>query len=183
MKKEVEGIPRPLALTYRLLSLTAIALVVAIVAVSALVLVGDRERGAVAQKQGQSAKGAPKETRALSTGAATSSTTNGETAQGETFFTGLGSVRAPTADQPPATVIAVPVFPYDKGDIPFCEELAAKVQQFRAIVASRISEHRAQDLRGAGETELKAAILADFNAHLVLGKIRDLYLPEFLIID
>jgi len=145
--------------------------------------VGDGKNGAFDKKQDQPAQGVPKETRTLSSRAATTGTTDGRPPQGETFFTGLGSVRAPTADQPPATVIAVPVFPYDQGDTPFCEELAAKVQQFRAIVASRISKYRAQDLRGAGETELKATILMDFNAHLVLGKIRELYLPEFLIID
>lgn len=102
---------------------------------------------------------------------------------GDAFFTGIGTVRAPTADTPPAVAVFSIVFPYDPADSAFSEELAAKVREFRNSAREIVSRHKSTELKADGESALKAELLRSFNALLVLGKIRELYVPDFLVID
>jgi flagellar basal body-associated protein FliL len=98
-------------------------------------------------------------------------------------FTGLGRLRCPTAGPSPATVILQAAFPYFPGDRPFSEELVSRIRDFRSLTAAYFGALQAEELRVKGEDEVKAELLAQYNALLRLGQITALYFNEFMLID
>jgi flagellar basal body-associated protein FliL len=153
--------PRFLTLLCRVLLLLALALVLAIAAgtVYALVL---RPKSAVRPSVSGSAPAA---------------------SQDAAVFTGLGRLRCPTADSSPAMVILQAAFPYFPEDRPFSEELVSRIRDFRSLTADYFAALRAEELRVKGEDEVKAELLAQYNALLRLGQITTLYFNEFMLID
>jgi flagellar FliL protein len=99
------------------------------------------------------------------------------------IFTGLGRLRCPTAGPSPALVILQASFPYFPGDRPFSEELVSRLRDFRSLTAAYFAALRAEELRGKGEDEVKADLLAQYNALLRLGRIRALYFNEYMLLE
>ena len=99
-----------------------------------------------------------------------------------TSFTGIGTLRAKSADPKPAVVVATIAFPYDSGDKAFSEELARKAPVLKAAAESVIASKKADDLAPAFEGSLKAALRDAFNKRLSLGKVGEVWLSDFAVI-
>jgi flagellar basal body-associated protein FliL len=97
-------------------------------------------------------------------------------------FTGIGTLRAKSADPKPAVVVATIAFPYDSNDKAFSEELARKAPVLKAAAQSVISSKKADDLAPAFEGSLKAALRDAFNKRLSLGKVGEVWLSDFAVI-
>jgi flagellar basal body-associated protein FliL len=98
-------------------------------------------------------------------------------------FTGLGRLRCPTAGPGPALVILQASFPYFPGDRPFSEELALRLRDFRALTAAYFAALSPEELRRKGDDEVKAELLARYNALLRLGRIEALYFNEYMVVE
>ena len=98
-------------------------------------------------------------------------------------FSGIGRLRIPLAGQPPATVVLSISFPYPADDQPFAEELATRVGDFRSITVDYFSTLRREDVAGLDTSVMAGEILARYNALLRLGRIRELYFTDLIIID
>ncbi len=99
------------------------------------------------------------------------------------YFSGLGRIRAQTADSKPAAVVVSIVFPYNKEDRAFTEELSAHIPQFRQIAVNYFSSQTAAGLKKSGEEAIKAELLSRFNKMLRLGSITTLYFNDYLIVE
>jgi flagellar basal body-associated protein FliL len=110
---------------------------------------------------------------------------------GLSVFTGIGRLRAMLA--PPAqqkngssdggvAVVITIEFPYDDSDKPFFEELSLNVARFRAVTLDYFASIPADSPLLTGEPALKRALLSRYNALLYLGKIKELYFSDFMII-
>jgi flagellar basal body-associated protein FliL len=99
------------------------------------------------------------------------------------IFTGLGRLRCPTAGPNPGLVILQASFPYFPGDRPFSEELASRLRDFRSLTTTYFAALSPGELRNKGEDEVKADLLANYNALLRLGRIRTLYFNEYMLIE
>jgi flagellar basal body-associated protein FliL len=99
------------------------------------------------------------------------------------IFTNLGRLRCPTAPPSQATVILQAAFPYFPEDRPFSEELVSRIRDFRSLTAAYFGALGAKELRVKGEDEVKAELLAQYNALLRLGQITTLYFNEFMLIE
>ncbi len=104
--------------------------------------------------------------------------------KGRASYTGVGTVRAKSADaNSAAVVVATIAFPYDSGDRPFAEELRRKAPVLKAAAASVLSARKAAELAPAFEGSLKAALRDAFNARLSLGKVTEVWLSDFAVIQ
>jgi flagellar basal body-associated protein FliL len=101
----------------------------------------------------------------------------------ENIFTGIGRLRAVSADKPAVTIVVSIAFPYTPEDRAFSEELNAKVPEFRNTALEYFSTHRAADLRSTSEENIKAELLRRYNSLLRLGSISVLYFNDFMFID
>jgi flagellar basal body-associated protein FliL len=100
---------------------------------------------------------------------------------GGAVFSGIGRIRTASADG--NTIIVSIAFPYNRDDIPFAEELTARITEFRNISFAFLSGQTAEALRTMGEGAIKAALLEQYNAVLKLGSITELYFNDFMIVD
>jgi len=98
-------------------------------------------------------------------------------------FTDIGTIRAKSADPKPAVVVATVAFPYDSTDVPFSEELKRKAPVLRAAALSCLGSRTAERLGPAYEAGLKAALRDAFNARLSLGKVEEVWLSDFAVIQ
>jgi flagellar basal body-associated protein FliL len=101
----------------------------------------------------------------------------------ENIFTGIGRLRAVSADKPAVTIVVSIAFPYTPEDRAFNEELNAKVPEFRNTALEYFSTHRAVELRNTSEENIKAELLRRYNSLLRLGSISVLYFNDFMFID
>jgi flagellar basal body-associated protein FliL len=99
------------------------------------------------------------------------------------IFTGLGRLRCPTAAPNPGLVILQATFPYFPGDRPFSEELVSRLRDFRSLTAAYFAALSPDEIRRKGEDEIKAELLANYNALLRLGRIQTLYFNEYMLIE
>jgi len=104
-------------------------------------------------------------------------------AKGRAAFTGIGTIRARSADPRPAVVVATVAFPYDSGDVPFSEELGRKAAVLRAAALACLEARKAEQLAPAYEAGLKSALRDAFNARLSLGKVEEVWLSDFAVIQ
>jgi len=102
---------------------------------------------------------------------------------GRASFTGIGTIRARSADAPAAVVVATIAFPYDSSDGPFAEELGRKAPVLKEAALAVLSAKKAADLAPAFEGTLKAALRDAFNARLSLGKVTEIWLSDFAVIQ
>jgi hypothetical protein len=123
-----------------------------------------------------------------------------QTAEHETstpIFTGIGRLRARlapsgrqsgasadsgTATSEAAVIIAIE-FPYNAADRSFLEELSLNVDKFRSATLNYFASIPENSPLLTGEPALKQELLSRYNALLYLGKIKELYFSEFMIID
>ena len=96
-------------------------------------------------------------------------------------FSGLGRLRIPLSNS--TTLILSITFPYSVNDIPFTEELAAKLGELKATASGYFSALPEEDLIQIDEDAAKQEILKRFNSNLRLGKITALYFSDMLVID
>jgi flagellar basal body-associated protein FliL len=102
---------------------------------------------------------------------------------GRASYTAIGTVRAKSADAKGAVVVATIAFPYDSGDKAFAEELARKAPVLRAAAESLLSSRKAADLSPAFEGAVKAGLRDAFNSRLSLGKVSEVWLSDFSVIQ
>jgi flagellar basal body-associated protein FliL len=98
------------------------------------------------------------------------------------IFTGIGTIRVPTADTQPAMVILFISFIYYPEDKAFSEELALRVKDFKQIIVDYFSSFPVLELRRLDEEIIKTELLLRFNSILRLGKIETMYLGDYIII-
>jgi flagellar basal body-associated protein FliL len=98
-------------------------------------------------------------------------------------FTAIGTVRAKSSDKKPAVVVATIAFPYDSQDKAFSEELARKAPVLKAMAESVLSARKAADLAPAFEGAVKAELRDAFNSRLSLGKVGEIWLSDFTVIQ
>jgi flagellar basal body-associated protein FliL len=104
--------------------------------------------------------------------------------RGSASFTGIGTIRARSADAKGAAVIVATIaFPYDAGDRPFAEELGRKAPVLKAAAVSVLSSKKAAQLAPAFEGSIKAALRDAFNARLSLGKVTEVWLSDFAVVQ
>ena len=96
-------------------------------------------------------------------------------------FAGLGRLRIPLSNS--TTLLLTITFPYPANDIPFTEELAAKLGDLKAAAAGYFSALAEPDIIQIDEDTAKQEILKRFNAALRLGRITTLYFSDMLVID
>jgi flagellar basal body-associated protein FliL len=102
--------------------------------------------------------------------------------RGRTAFTGIGTIRARSADPDGAVVIAAIAVPYDASDIAFTEELKKKTPVLRAAAVQILQSQPAERLAPAYEAGIKAALRDAFNARLSLGKVDEIWLSDFVVV-
>ena len=102
---------------------------------------------------------------------------------GSDVFTAIGTIRASTKDSPPSVVVATISFPYPADDSAFAEELEKKTSALRAAAVSWFSERSAADLVPAYSGSVKTGLRDSFNALLSLGKVDEIWLSDFSVID
>jgi flagellar basal body-associated protein FliL len=100
----------------------------------------------------------------------------------ENIFSSLGTLRIPTADSEPETVIISIAFPYNKNDRPFFEELASRTAWFKSTVFDYVSSFTAEEIAGMDAGAINQELLKRFNAGLRLGQIRELYITDFMVL-
>ena len=96
-------------------------------------------------------------------------------------YSGLERIRVPLANS--STLLLSAAFPYSANDIAFTEELAAKINDFKAIITEYFTSIPAEKAGQIDEEAAKREILRRFNADLRLGHIEALYFSDMKIIE
>jgi len=96
-------------------------------------------------------------------------------------YSGLERLRIPMSNS--STLLLSAAFPYSANDIPFTEELAAKINEFKAIITEYFSSLSAENADQIDEDAAKREILRRFNANLRLGHIDVLYFNDMKILE
>lgn len=94
----------------------------------------------------------------------------------------LGQLRASTADNPPIAVVLKPFLEYKASDTAFQEELVAKKEVLKKNILTWFSLESAYRLSSQPPQHIKRALMEKINEPLVLGKIRNIYFEEFVIL-
>lgn len=102
---------------------------------------------------------------------------------GQATFTDIGTLRAATIDAKPAVVIATIAFPYDGSDRAFEEELIRKAPALKEAAVLWFSRRTAAELAPAYEVGIKAALRDTFNGLLSLGKVNEIWLSDFSVVQ
>jgi flagellar basal body-associated protein FliL len=102
---------------------------------------------------------------------------------GQATFTGIGTLRAATIDSKPAIVIATIAFPYKSSDRAFKEELIRKAPALKEAAVQWFSRRKASELASAYEGGIKAALRDTFNSLLSLGKVNQIWLSDFSVVQ
>ncbi|MBN2872375.1 MAG: hypothetical protein JXJ30_05655, partial [Halothiobacillaceae bacterium] len=95
----------------------------------------------------------------------------------------LGRIRAASAPPDPVDVIIAISFPYDETDVPFGEELFANKHLFHEDVRAFFADKSARTVRSMRDDVVRKALLERFNRRLLLGRIEQLWLHEYLVIE
>ena len=101
-------------------------------------------------------------------------------------FTKIGQLRTSTApDEKDRRVVVVvtPWLEYAGDDEAFYEELDTKLRSIKAIVTNYFVNYTLDQLLSRGEARVKADLLSEINAALVLGKIEAIYFNEYQFLD
>jgi len=96
-------------------------------------------------------------------------------------FAGLGRLRIPLSNS--TTLLLSITFPYSANDIPFTEELAAKLGELKTAASEYFSALPEANIIQIDEDTAKQEILKRFNATLRLGRINTLYFGDMLVIN
>ncbi len=102
---------------------------------------------------------------------------------GYATFTGIGTVRASTAGDKPAVVVATVSFPYSASDREFKEELYKKAPALREATVNYFASKTAESLAPAYEGTIKAGLRDYLNGLLSLGRIEEIWLSDFSVVQ
>jgi flagellar basal body-associated protein FliL len=102
---------------------------------------------------------------------------------GRAVFDSIGTIRAKSADAKPAVVLATIAFPYDPSSSAFAEELGRKAPALKAAAMACLSRKKAAELSPEYEGAIKAALRDAFNGLLSLGKVDEIWLSDFAVIQ
>lgn len=102
---------------------------------------------------------------------------------GSNVFAAIGTIRASTRDSPPSVVVATISFPYPADDSAFAEELEKKTSALRKAAEAWFAGRSAADLVPAYEGSVKTGLRDAFNALLSLGKVDEIWLSDFSVIE
>jgi flagellar basal body-associated protein FliL len=102
---------------------------------------------------------------------------------GSLVFSGIGTIRAKTKDKAPALVVATVSFPYPADDKAFAEELETKKDALRSAATSFFSRKGAAELGPAYEGATKAALRDSLNEILSLGKVGEIWISDFSVLQ
>jgi flagellar basal body-associated protein FliL len=100
----------------------------------------------------------------------------------EGVFSGLGTMRIPTADPEPETLVISIAFPYDKNDRPFSEELASNLFRFKTATFQYLGALTAEALAVLDTDTINRELLSRYNSALRLGEIKELYILEYMLL-
>jgi len=98
----------------------------------------------------------------------------------EGMFSGLGTMRISTADAEPETLVISIAFPYNKNDKAFSEELASRLSSFKTATAEYLGAKTAEELSTLNTDTVSNELLSRYNSVLRLGKIKQLYILEYM---
>ena len=96
-------------------------------------------------------------------------------------YSGLERLRIPLSNS--STLLLSVAFPYSANDVPFTEELAAKINDFKAIITEYFSSLPVEKANQIDEETAKKEILRRFNATLRLGHINVLYFSDMNVLE
>jgi flagellar basal body-associated protein FliL len=96
-------------------------------------------------------------------------------------FSGLGRLRIPLSNS--STLVISIAFPYQHNDVAFTEELAVKINEFKAIAVEYFSSLPANRAANIDEEAAKAEILRRYNEILLLGRIETLYFSDMMVLE
>jgi len=96
-------------------------------------------------------------------------------------YSGLERLRIPMSNS--STLLLSVAFPYSANDVPFTEELAAKINDFKAIITEYFSSLPPENANQIDENAAKQEIMRRFNTSLRLGHINALYFSDMSIIE
>ncbi|MCR5724839.1 MAG: hypothetical protein K6G80_07135 [Treponema sp.] len=151
------------------LGFTAVALFIAIVAVSAVALC---TRNAVPGEGLRKIDPVPEHVTAQNAGTAA--------------FTRIGQLRTstkPDSAERRTVIIVTPWLEYAASDAALYEELDTKQRSLRSAISAYFTRFTDADLKRRGETLVKADLLALVNSMLVLGKVQAIYFNEYQFFD
>jgi flagellar basal body-associated protein FliL len=157
MKQDRESLPRGMRVFYQILVIT--------LAVLTAILIGGTAYGLIKK----SPPPVEEAERVYGTGAEEGG-----------IFSGLGTMRIPTADPEPETLIISLAFPYDRNDRSFSEELASRISYFRSATEEYLGSFTAAELAALDEETLNRELLNRYNAVLHLGQIKKLFILEYM---
>lgn len=102
---------------------------------------------------------------------------------GYSVFSEIGTIRASTADKERAVVVATVSFPYPSSDTAFKEELHKKSPALKEAAINFLARHTAAQLNPAYEGSLKAELRDTFNELLSLGRVDEVWLSDFSVVQ
>jgi flagellar basal body-associated protein FliL len=102
---------------------------------------------------------------------------------GYSVFSDIGTVRASTADKVAAIAVATVSFPYPSSDAAFKEELHKKAPALKEAAINYLARHTAAQLNPAYEGSIKADLRDAFNELLSLGKVDEVWLSDFSVVQ
>ena len=105
-----------------------------------------------------------------------------ETSVEEALFSGLGTMRIPTADPEPETLIIRIAFHYNKNDKPFSEELVSRISAFKTTTSEYLGAFTGEEITDMDTDMVKTELLKRYNTQLSLGKIKELFILDFMLL-
>ncbi|GBU28577.1 hypothetical protein R84B8_02137 [Treponema sp. R8-4-B8] len=96
-------------------------------------------------------------------------------------YSGLEHLRIPLSNS--STLLLSIAFPYSANDVAFTEELAAKINDFKAKTTEYFSSLPAENANQIDEDAAKRELLRRFNADLRLGHIDALYFSDVKVLE
>jgi flagellar basal body-associated protein FliL len=95
----------------------------------------------------------------------------------------LGQVRAKSSDIAPAFIAARISFPYPSASASFREELERKAPALRSAASAFFSGHTVASLLPANERAIKDGLRDTFNSLLSLGRLAEIWLSDFAVVQ
>jgi len=98
------------------------------------------------------------------------------------LFGDIGQLRVATVDTPPITIVLSPFLEYKADDTAFQEELVQKKEILKHTILEYFAIQSAYRISSEPSHSIKEALLPLINAQLVLGKIKNIYFEDFVIL-
>lgn len=98
-------------------------------------------------------------------------------------FTGLGTIRTGTRDEPSIPIVIKPYFSYPADDTQYYEELCRKTRKMQLLFTQYFADFTKDQLLENGEQKVKRDLLQLINDELVLGQIPALYFEQYIFFD